>query len=75
MTKPLLIACILLSLGAAVLGFLNKGKLGETRLDLEGTKAELAGAKAEVAAKQAAAAAADAKKGEETDGAEKGAGH
>jgi uncharacterized protein (DUF3084 family) len=41
MTKPLLIACILLSLGAAVLGFLNRGTLLTTRGELEGTKSEL----------------------------------
>jgi len=41
MTKPLLIACILLSLGAAVLGFLNRGNLLATRDELEGTKTRL----------------------------------
>ena len=41
MTKPLLIACILLSVGAAVLGFLNRGKLLETRGELENTQGEL----------------------------------
>jgi vacuolar-type H+-ATPase subunit I/STV1 len=42
MTKPLLIACILLSLGAAVLGFLNRGTLLATRGELEGAKTQLA---------------------------------
>jgi septal ring factor EnvC (AmiA/AmiB activator) len=42
MTKPLLIACILLSLGAAGLGFLNRGTLLATRGELEGTKSQLA---------------------------------
>lgn len=35
-----------------MLGFLNKGKLGETRLELEGTKTELTGAQADIAAKK-----------------------
>lgn len=34
-----------------MLGFLNKGKLGETRLELDDTKSRLTGAQAEVAAK------------------------
>jgi myosin heavy subunit len=42
MTKPLLIACIILSLGAAGLGFLNRGTLLATRGELEGTKSQLA---------------------------------
>jgi len=41
MTKPLLIACIILSLGAAVLGFLNRGKLVETSADLDNTSSQL----------------------------------
>lgn len=44
MTKPLLIACILLSLGAAVLGFLNRGKLVEKTAELENTQGQLASA-------------------------------
>jgi len=48
MTKPLLIACILLSLGAAVLGFLNRGTLLTTRGELEGTKSQLASTKGEL---------------------------
>ena len=40
MTKPLLIACILMSLGAAVLGFLNRGNLVAARGDLEVKQAE-----------------------------------
>jgi uncharacterized protein (DUF3084 family) len=42
MTKPLLIVCILLSMGAAVLGFLNRGKLLDTRAELESTNSQLA---------------------------------
>lgn len=42
MTKPLLIVCILFSLGAAVLGFLNRGKLLDTRAELENTSGQLA---------------------------------
>lgn len=42
MTKPLLIACILLSLAAAVLGFLNRGTLLTTRGELEGAKSQIA---------------------------------
>jgi hypothetical protein len=42
MTKPLLIACILLSLGAAGLGFLNRGTLLATRGELEGAQSQLA---------------------------------
>ncbi len=41
MTKPLLIATIVLSLGAAVLGFLNRGVLMQTRDDLAGAQAQL----------------------------------
>ena len=41
MTKPLLIVCILLSMGAAVLGFLNRGKLLDTRAELENTTGQL----------------------------------
>jgi len=42
MTKPLLIVCILVSLGAAVLGYLNRGKLVDTRAELESTSGRLA---------------------------------
>ena len=42
MTKPLLLTCILLSLVAAVLGFLNRGTLTTTRLDLESSQGQLA---------------------------------
>ena len=42
MTKPLLLTCILLSLVAAVLGFLNRGTLTTTRLDLESAQGQLA---------------------------------
>lgn len=55
MTKPLLIVCILLSLGAAVVGFLNRGKLVETTETLENrtrqletTSKELTAAKSEI---------------------------
>lgn len=41
MTKPFLLACILLSMGAAVLGFLNRGKLQDTRAELENTAGQL----------------------------------
>ena len=41
MTKPLLIVCILLSIGAAVLGFLNRGKLEQTRGELQETQTTL----------------------------------
>jgi regulator of replication initiation timing len=42
MIKPLLIACIVLSLGAAALGFLNRGKLTEVRSELEAATGQLA---------------------------------
>ena len=42
MTKILLIACIFVSMGAAVLGFLNRGKLLDTRGELEGIQGQLA---------------------------------
>ncbi len=42
MTKALLAACIAISLGAAVLGFLNRGKLMDTRTELESKSALLA---------------------------------
>lgn len=42
MTKPLLLACIILSLGAAALGFLNRGKLVETKTELDDTASQLA---------------------------------
>lgn len=45
MTKPLLIVTIVVSLAAAVLGFLNRGVLIQTREDLEGTQTELASTK------------------------------
>jgi len=38
MTKPLLLACIILSLGAAALGFLNRGKLVETTAERDGAR-------------------------------------
>jgi predicted nucleic acid-binding Zn-ribbon protein len=41
MTKALLAACIAISLGAAVLGFLNRGKLADTRTELENKSAQL----------------------------------
>jgi len=42
MTKALLAACIAVSIGAAVLGFLNRGKLLDTRAELESKSNELA---------------------------------
>jgi regulator of replication initiation timing len=42
MIKPLLITCIVLSLGAAALGFLNRGKLTEVRSELEAATGQLA---------------------------------
>lgn len=41
MTKPLLAVCIALSLGAAVLGFLNRGKLTDAVSELENKSAQL----------------------------------
>ena len=53
MTKILLIAATVFSLGAAALGFLNRGKLVDTRTELENTSAQLSSARqeAEVAKK------------------------
>lgn len=42
MTKALLAICIAVSLGAAVLGYLNRGKLMDTRAELENKSAQLA---------------------------------
>jgi len=42
MTKALLAVCAALSLGAAALGFLNRGKLVETKAELETTTTQLA---------------------------------
>lgn len=42
MTKPLLLTCILLSLVAAVFGFLNRGTLATTRMDLESAQGQVA---------------------------------
>ena len=41
MTKPLLIACIVLSVGAAALGFLNRGKLTEAVAEAQNTQSLL----------------------------------
>jgi predicted nucleic acid-binding Zn-ribbon protein len=41
MTKALLAVCIALSLGAAVLGFLNRGKLSDTRMELDNKSSQL----------------------------------
>ena len=56
MTKALLAACIAISLGAAVLGFLNRGKLVDTRTelaskeqDLEAANKDIEGKKTEIA--------------------------
>jgi myosin heavy subunit len=48
MTKILLIAAIVFSLGAAVLGFLNRGTLIETRTELDGTNSQLANTRQEL---------------------------
>jgi predicted nucleic acid-binding Zn-ribbon protein len=48
MTKPLLIACILLSMGAVLLGYLNRGKLVETRGELDDTSSQLTTARSEI---------------------------
>jgi len=50
MTKPLLIACIILSLGAAVLGFLNRGKLVAATDDLENASSQLTSTRQELQA-------------------------
>ena len=42
MTKALLAACVAISLGAAVLGFLNRGKLSDAVTNLEAKTSELA---------------------------------
>lgn len=42
MTKALLAICIAVSLGAAVLGYFNRGKLMDTRAELENKSAQLA---------------------------------
>lgn len=42
MTKALLAVCVAVSLGATVLGFLNRGKLMDTRTELENKSAQLA---------------------------------
>jgi cell division protein FtsL len=54
MTKILLIAATVFSLGAAALGFLNRGKLVDTRTELENASAQISGARqeAEAAKKQ-----------------------
>lgn len=41
MTKPLLIACIVLSVGAAALGFLNRGKLTEAAALVQNTESQV----------------------------------
>jgi uncharacterized protein (DUF3084 family) len=49
MTKILLIAAIVFSLGAAALGFLNRGKLVDTRTELENADAQVSTARQEAA--------------------------
>lgn len=49
MTRILLIACIVLSLGAAVLGYINRGKLVETTETLQQTESTLQTTKADLA--------------------------
>ena len=53
MTKPLLITCIFLSLGAAVLGFLNQGKLSAARAELESSQGQFTATGAQIQAAQA----------------------
>ena len=48
MTKPLLILCIVVSLAAAALGFLNRGKLTETRAELDSAGSQLASTRQEL---------------------------
>jgi len=48
MTKILLIAATIFSLGAAVLGFLNRGKLAEARQEVEASTTQLAGKQQEL---------------------------
>lgn len=50
MTKPLLIACIVLSVGAAALGFLNGGKLTEAVAQVQNTESQLTVARQELQA-------------------------
>lgn len=50
MTKILLIAATVFSLGAAALGFLNRGKLVDTRTELADTTTQLSGARQELGA-------------------------
>jgi predicted nucleic acid-binding Zn-ribbon protein len=52
MTKILLIAAIIFSLGAGVLGFLNRGSLIDTRTDLQNTESQLASVRQELGAAQ-----------------------
>lgn len=53
MTKPLLIAAIILSLGAAAVGFLNRGTLQQTREERDTTQAQLQSANKDIDAKKA----------------------
>lgn len=48
MTKPLLIATIVFSIGAAALGFLNRGKLLETQAELDTTSSQLTSTQSEL---------------------------
>jgi predicted nucleic acid-binding Zn-ribbon protein len=50
MTKPLLIACIVLSVGAAALGFLNRGKLSEAVSATQNSESQLNTARQELQA-------------------------
>ena len=52
MTKILLLAAAIFSLGAAALGFLNRGKLAEARMEMETATSELAVKQQELAAAQ-----------------------
>lgn len=50
MTKPLLILCIVASLAATVLGFLNRGKLVEKRAEIDNSGSQLASTRLELEA-------------------------
>jgi hypothetical protein len=53
MTKPLLIACIVLSIGAAALGFLNRGKLTEANAQTQNAESQANTARQELQAAKA----------------------
>lgn len=57
MTKPLLIATIILSLGAAAIGFLNRGTLQQAREERDGAQTQLQNANKDIDEKKAELAA------------------